>query len=76
MEKIPNKLLILGAVAAAALVVPGVLGPLVLEEAYAQTARASNRATDNVVNVQAAVAVQDALNENDVTVCIIADTCR
>jgi hypothetical protein len=35
MIKIPNKFVIFGAVAAAALVVPGVLGPLMFQEAHA-----------------------------------------
>lgn len=35
MEKIPNKLVIFGAIAAAALAVPSVLGALTFQEAYA-----------------------------------------
>lgn len=48
MVKIPNKLIIFGALAAAALAVPGVLGPLMLEEAYADQ-RATCKQRENVV---------------------------
>jgi hypothetical protein len=77
MIKIPNKLVIFGAVAAAALVVPGIIGPLVSNEAYAE-ARASNRAGDALVNLQVAAAVEatDVLNDNQVTACIIVSECR
>ena len=75
MINIPSKFVIFGAVAAAALVVPGILGPLVFNEAYAE-ANANNRATANVVNVQAAAAIDRALNNNDVTVCVVANSCR
>ena len=83
MAYIPNKLLIFGAVAAAALAVPGLLGPQIFQEAEARhndehnpQASANNRATGNVVNLQAAVAVADALNQNDVTICVIARNCE
>jgi hypothetical protein len=60
MANIPNKLVIFGAVAAAALVVPGLVGPLLFDEAYAatekeQSNRAVQTARDNVVNAQIAV---------------------
>jgi hypothetical protein len=76
MANIPNKLFIFGAVAAAALVVPGLVGPLMFDEAYAigdksQSNHASQQAQDNVVNVQAAVQA----NVNDLNVCVLADTC-
>lgn len=79
MTKLQNRFVVFGAIAAAALAVPGVLGPLTFEEAYAQEARANNKATANLVNVQAAVAVndvvEDSLNNNDVTVCVAANNC-
>ena len=76
MKTVSNKFLIVGAVAAAALVVPGLVGPLMFGEAYAigdksQSNHASQQAQDNVVNVQAAVEA----NINDLNVCVLADTC-
>jgi hypothetical protein len=79
MIKIPNKLVIFGAVAAAALAVPGVLGPLMFEEAHAardnnneQSAEALNRAGDSLVNVQAAVGANVNAQDVSVTACILA----
>ena len=79
MAKIPNKLVLFGAIAAAALVVPGVLGPLMFQEAEAthrqghsdNSQNAVNRAGDTLVNVQANVQA----NVNDVTACIIVEDC-
>jgi hypothetical protein len=76
MVKIPNKLFIFGVVAAAALVVPGLAGPLMFGEAYAigdksQSNHASQQAEDNVVNVQAAVQA----NVNDLNVCVLTSEC-
>lgn len=77
MANITNKFVIFGAIAAAALVIPGVVGPLMFEEAYAQTARANQRA-EGVVAANVAVQAQNLLNNNDVTVCIISadQSCR
>jgi hypothetical protein len=76
MAKIPNKLVVFGAVAAAALVIPGMLGPLVFQEAEArhneQSQEAINRAGNTLVNVQANVQA----NVNDVTVCLVTGTCE
>ena len=73
MAKIQNKFVIFGAIAAAALAVPGVLGPLTFEEAYAthneQSNRASQEARNNVLNVQAIV--QANVDVRDVNVCVI-----
>jgi predicted polyphosphate/ATP-dependent NAD kinase len=74
MANIPNKLVIFGAVAVAALVVPGLVGPLMFDEAYAATEKeqsnsASQTAKDTVVNVQAAV--QANVDVQDVNVCVI-----
>jgi hypothetical protein len=76
MTKLPNKLVIFGAVAVAALVVPGLVGPLMFDEAYAatekeQSNRASQTADDTLVNVQAAVQA----NIDDVNVCVIVEEC-
>jgi hypothetical protein len=76
MKTVSNKFLIVGAVAAAALVVPGLVGPLMFDEAYAvsnreQSNRASQTADDTLVNVQAAVQA----NIDDVNVCVIVEEC-
>jgi hypothetical protein len=49
MKKLSNNLIILGTIAAAALAVPGVLGPLMFDQAYAQASdrEQSNRAIQN-----------------------------
>lgn len=76
MIKTPKNLVIFGAVAAAALVVPGMLGPVLLPEAYAdhnQSNRAVNEQTDNVLAVGANV--QANVDVSDVNVCVIARTC-
>jgi predicted polyphosphate/ATP-dependent NAD kinase len=78
MTKLPNKLVIFGAVAVAALVVPGLVGPLMFDEAYAATEKeqsnsASQTAKDTVVNVQAAV--QANVDVQDVNVCVITTEC-
>jgi hypothetical protein len=71
MVKIPNKFFIFGTVAVAALVVPGIAGPLMFDEAYAvsnkeQSTNANQRADDNVLNVQAVVQA----NVQDVNVSV------
>jgi hypothetical protein len=79
MTKLPNKLVLFGAIAAAALVIPGTLGPLAFQEAEAthrqghndNSQEAVNRAGDTLVNVQANVQA----NVNDVTACIIVENC-
>jgi predicted small lipoprotein YifL len=77
MKTVSNKFLIIGAVAVAALVVPGLGGPLMFGEAYAvsdkeQSNRANQNADDNVLNVQAVVQA----NVQDVNVCVIARDCN
>jgi hypothetical protein len=76
MVKVPNKFIIFGAVAAAALVVPGLAGPLMFDEAYAvseneNSQKANQRADDNVLNVQAVVQA----NVQDTNVCVIVEDC-
>jgi hypothetical protein len=81
MIKIPNKLVIFGAVAAAALTVPGVLSPLMFEEAYADhRGRDVNQETGPqfasglvAANVGANVNADVAIEENEVTACVLAD---
>jgi hypothetical protein len=70
MKTVSNKFLIVGAVAAAALVVPGLVGPLMFGEAYAeQSNNANQKAKENVLNVQAVV--QANVDVRDVNVCVI-----
>jgi|SRR5215211_519678 len=82
MTKIPSTFVIVGAVAAAALVVPGVLGPLMFDEAYAQASdteqsnRAIQNARDTLVNVQANVQANADVDVNDVTACVIVSECN
>jgi hypothetical protein len=78
MVKTPNKFVLFGAVAAAALAVPGLLGPLMFEEAYAarenkneQSARSFNQAGDSLVNVQANVPANVNVQDVDVTACVL-----
>ena len=76
-----NKLMLFGAMAAAALVVPGVLGPLMFDEAYAQQQRneQSARAIQNaegVIVAQVAVPANVNVQANDVTACIIVEDCE
>jgi hypothetical protein len=80
MTKLQNRFVIFGAIAAAALVVPGVLGPLMFEEAYAQssTREQSARAVQNaagVVVAQVAVPANVNVEVTDVNACIIVDEC-
>jgi hypothetical protein len=76
MTKIPNKLVIFGAVAAAALAVPGVLGPLMFEEAYATTRGERNQGAAAFQNaeglINAQVAVPANVNVDDVNVAVAA----
>jgi hypothetical protein len=82
MANIPNRLVIFGAVAAAALVVPGALGALTFQEAYAnhqnqaidrveQTARGAIAAN---VNVGANVAAN--VEDNQVAACVLVNDCE
>jgi hypothetical protein len=81
MKKISNNLVIFGAIAAAALAVPGVLGPLTFDEAYAQASdreqsnRASQTADDVLVNVQAQVLANADVDISDVNACVIVEDC-
>ena len=85
MIKIPNKLVIFGAVAAAALAVPGVLGPLMFEEAYADhRGRDVNQETGpqfatGVVALNAAANANDVVDvkvqDNEVAACVIVGDC-
>jgi hypothetical protein len=77
MTKLPNKLVIFGAVAALALAIPGMLGPAAFQQANAASENA-NRAIQNTqgviavgVGVQANVPVEVENNN----ICVIADTC-
>ena len=78
-----NKFVLFGAIAAAALVVPGVLGPLVFEEAYAQDRGPRNEQSANALQnahglVNAQVAVPANVNVQDVdvavTACVLSQT--
>lgn len=82
IPKIPNNFVIFGAIAAAALVIPGTLGPLLFQEAQAQ--RGQDQAIGRVqqtaegvvaanVNVGANVAVD--VSENNVAACVIVSEC-
>jgi hypothetical protein len=81
MINIPNKLVIFGAVAAAALVVPGVVGALTFQQAYADhQTQAIDRVEQNargLVNVQANVQAQVQANveDNEVAVCAVIAEC-
>ena len=83
MVKIPGKFVLFGAIAAAAVVIPGVLGPMGLQDAYAARGDQSNDATNTAenalvqANVQANVNAKDVVdvNNNDVAVCVIARDC-
>lgn len=74
MTKLPNRFVMLGAIAAAALAVPGLLGPLTFEQAYAQSneqsARALQVAQGGLVNAN--VAVPANVNVQDVNVAVVA----
>ena len=79
MINIPNKFVIFGAAAAAALVVPGVLGPLFQEAAAAPDQ--SNRGTQNAIagiaalnlGVQANANVE--VEDNEVAACAVIAAC-
>ena len=82
MKKLSNKFVLFGVVAAAALAVPGVLGPLMFEEAYAHhrdvhqevgPQRAVGVVAANVgANVNADVNVED----NEVAACVLTGECN
>jgi hypothetical protein len=83
MAKVPKKLLIFGAVFAAALVIPGVLGPLGFQQAEA--ARDQSQAIDRVeqnaaagvaaVNANVAANVGVNVEDNEVAACAIIAEC-
>ena len=72
-----NRLVVFGAIAAAALVIPGVFGPLMFDEAYAQQRNEqSSRAIQNaegVIVAQVAVPANVNVQVNDVTACILVE---
>ena len=83
MINIPNKFVLLGAVAAAALAVPSLLSPLMFEQAYAdhrsqaignvdQTAVGGLAAVNANLGVNANVEVED----NQVAACVIVNECN
>lgn len=72
MIKIQNKLVIFGAVAAAALAVPGVLGPLMFEDAYALEQRQRGIQTAaGVVAANVGVQAEVGLENNDIANCLV-----
>lgn len=76
IPKIPNNFVIFGAIAAAALVIPGTLGPLLFQEAQADLDLAQDRVeqtAEGVVaaNVNAQVGVE--VSDNQVAVCVVAE---
>ncbi len=82
MTKLSNKFILFGAIAAAVVVVPGVLGPLGFQEAAAapnQSNRGTQTAQDNVVNaqvgVQANANIPVRVQDNQVAICVIAEDC-
>lgn len=76
MIKIPNKVVILGAIAAATLVIPGILGPLGLQQAEAARDQ-RNEATQFARGVVAANAnVQANVDVDNVNVCVVVETCQ
>ena len=79
MINIPNKFVIFGAVAAAALAVPGLVGPLMFDEAYAaddQSNNAIQKAKGNVINAQVALGANVAVEDTNVAACIVVSTCN
>ena len=75
MAKIQNKLVIFGAIAAAALVIPGLLGPLGFQQADAarDTRQDATALARGVVAVAANVQADVDVDNNNV--CVIAETC-
>jgi hypothetical protein len=73
MRKISNKLVIFGAVAAAALAVPGVLGPLMFEDAYAAQDQRQGGLQNaaGVVAANVGVQAQVGLENNDIANCLV-----
>ena len=79
MINIPNKFVIFGAVAVAALAVPGLVGPLMFDEAYAaddQSNNAIQKAKGNVINAQVALGANVAVEDTNVAACIVVSTCN
>jgi hypothetical protein len=73
MKTVSNKFLIAGAVAAAALVIPGVLGPLAFQEAEASIVRGAPQ-SNNAASQEGVVNAQIGVNANVQTgdVCVQA----
>ena len=83
MIKVPNTLVLFGAIAAAALVIPGVLGPLGFQQADAARdqsqaiERVQQNAAAGVAAVNANVAANVGVNveDNEVAACAIIAEC-
>ena len=75
MTKIQNKLVIFGAIAAAALAVPGVLGPLMFEEANAQATQRGVQQATGVAAINVGAQVNANVEENEVAVCAVIAEC-
>jgi hypothetical protein len=84
MIKVPNKFVLLSAIAAATLVIPGTLGPLAFEEAYADhrgNSQDNEQSANAIQNAQGVVVAQVAVPANvnvqvtDVNACIIVSDC-
>ena len=78
MAKIQNKFVIFGAIAAAALAVPGLLGPLMFQEAEAARDQ-RNTAIQNaagLVALNANVQANVDVSKNAVAVCVITEDCE
>ena len=71
MKTVSNKFLIVGAVAAAVLVVPGVLGPLMFEDAYAAKENRQVGLQQAAGVVAANVGVQAQVENNDIANCLV-----
>ena len=81
MAYIPNKLVLFGAIAAAALVVPETLGPLMFQDAEAAKTRVvggdqSNQAADQEGVVNAQVGVNANVQTGDICVQALASDSR
>jgi hypothetical protein len=82
MANIPNKLVLFGAVAAAALAVPSLLSPLMFEQAYANHRSQAIEEVDQVavgglaaVNANIGANANVEVEDNQVAACVIVDRC-
>jgi hypothetical protein len=75
MVKVPNKLVIFGAVAAAALAIPGLLGPLMFQEASAQATQRGIQQATGVAAINVGVQVNANVEDNEVAVCAVIAEC-